>query len=88
MNSKRKLKSYVWHGEQCFFVSTIERDSSACVTPAPRYHETIAWVYDWDGAETVGDMIWMEGEGECFAQHQHICEQLFRTGEVVDDGEN
>ncbi len=24
-----KLKSYVWHDEKCYFVSTIERDSSA-----------------------------------------------------------
>lgn len=76
----RKLKSYVWHGEQCFFVSTIERDSSAMVGgPPARFHETLAWEYDWETKER-GDIVAQDGDGEAFQQHFSMCELLFRSG--------
>ena len=34
------------HNGKWFFVSTIERDSSAAVSPPPRYFETLVWEYD------------------------------------------
>ena len=79
MTDKRKLKSYVWHGDSCFFVSTIERDSSAAIIPAPRFYETMAWSYDWEAAER-GELVAHEGEGTAFEQHYEVCRQLFKTG--------
>lgn len=49
MNDTRSIKTYVWHGEQCYFVSTIDRDSSAL--GGPRYAETIVWPFDWNTSE-------------------------------------
>ena len=84
MTNKRILKSYVWHGADCFFVSTIERDSSADVTPAPRYFETIAWLYDWDDKARIR-LVGMDGSGPAFSQHFAMCRQLYDTGEFRDD---
>lgn len=85
MKDKRQLKSYVWHKDKCFFVSTIERDSSAAVAPpAPRYFETIAWDYDWDTGER-GSSVGMEGDGPAFLQHFLMCETLYKHGEVPDN---
>ena len=85
MPDKRELKSYVWHKDQCYFISTIERDSSAMVgPPSPRFHETIAWEYDWNSIER-GKMIAQEGAGGAFEQHYWVCKQLFTHGEIRDD---
>ena len=80
MDDIRKLKSYVWHGRQCFFVSTIERDSSAMVAPPPpRFNETIAWLYDYDARER-GEIVAQVGNGPAFAQHTEVCRQLLEYG--------
>lgn len=82
MEDKRKLKSYVWHGGQCYFVSTIERDSSAMVgPPAPRFNESTAWEYDYETSNR-GEMVAQEGSGPAFLQHFLMCEHLFKYGEV------
>ena len=80
-----KLKSYVWHGEQCFFVSTIERDSSAMVAPPPpRFNETIAWEYNYSLRER-GCQVAHVGDGPAFTQHTEVCRQLFADGKYIDD---
>ena len=82
MPDKRELKSYVWHKEKCFFISTIERDSSAMAgLPLPRFYETMAWVYDWDFRER-GIIVAQEGDGGAFEQHYRICKELCDSGEV------
>ena len=87
MDDVRKLKTYVWHGDKCFFVSTIERESSAMVQPpAPRFNETLAWNYDWDRGVR-GDIVAQDGEGEACDQHTRMVEQLYVTGKYVEDGE-
>ena len=78
----RQLKSYVWHFAQCFFVSTIERKSSAIEGPL-RYMETIAWEYDWK-RKIRQEMVVQTGEGNAFDQHFEVCKQLHRTGKFVD----
>jgi hypothetical protein len=84
---ERKIKSYVWHGDECFFVSTIERDSSATMeAPASRFHETLAWEYNWETTER-GAIVMQDGSGEAFAQHYRVCEHLFRCGNVAQDDE-
>ncbi|HUS40475.1 MAG TPA: hypothetical protein VMX74_13565 [Pirellulales bacterium] len=85
MTSEPLIKSYVWHGNDCFFVSTIERDSSAMVAPpAPRYAETIAWLYDYDDQSRI-KQVGMDGSGPAFSQHFAMCRQLYDTGEVRDE---
>jgi hypothetical protein len=80
----RKLKSYVWHGEQCFFVSTIERDSSAASEPPPRrFHETIVWEYDWETTER-GEMVAQDGSHSGL-KHFEICKQIYLHGKYDDD---
>lgn len=79
MVSLPKIKSYVWHGDECFFVSTIELDSSAAISPSPRYFETMAWEYDYATQER-GESVAFEGDGPALAQHFRVCEQLYRTG--------
>ena len=81
MTDDRVLKTYVWHGEQCYFVSTIIRDSSAFVSPPPRYAETIAWEFDWS-KNVRGNLLAMDGDGEAFTQHMRMCERIYKTGKA------
>ena len=57
----RIIKTYVWHGDKCFFVSTIERESSAMEGPR-RYNETIVWKCEWE-----------KGEREMLHQYETTC---------------
>lgn len=74
----KQLKSYIWNriSGKCFYVSTIERDSSAPSSPALRYMETIAWEYDWDTKKR-GDIAVQENNGPAFKQHFSIYECLY-----------
>ena len=79
MNDERVIKSFVWHERRCFFVSTIERDSSAMLGPE-RYYETMVWEFDWEKNER-GDLIAQEGCPRGFLkEHFHVCERLHETG--------
>ena len=85
----RQLKSYVWHRTtgRCFFVSTIERDSSAMTEPPPmRFMETIAWEYDWD-SRMRGELVAMDGSNNVLIQHFEMCRQLYNTGEYKSQEE-
>ncbi len=93
MDNTRQLKTYVWHDDQCFFVSTIERDSSAAETdPPPRFMETFVWEYDWSkgtrgsltDATTGADCMVV---GDAFEQHMEVCRQLYLTGKFTEDGD-
>ncbi len=82
---KRIMKNYVWHEGKCFFVSTIDRNSSAM--EGGRFAETIAWEYDWDKAER-GEQIGMDGGASgSIARHIRMCKLLHDTGkaEIEDD---
>lgn len=74
-------KSYVWHDDQCFFVSTIRRvyDSAAC--GATIGMETLVWKYDFD-AKQRGELI---GHMGGIVDHQRICRCLINDGEMLDD---
>lgn len=79
MTDDRIIKTHVWHGDQCFFVSTIERDSSAAECQS-RYNETMVWTYDWDKRER-GEIIWQDETCRgSICLHQKIVQQLFETG--------
>ena len=83
MDDRRVIKSYVWHGDDCFFVSTIERDSSASLPPPlPRFNETLAWQYDYETMER-GDIVATDGDFQgCLRTHFAVCEQLAKHGRV------
>jgi hypothetical protein len=79
-SNNRVMKSYVWYQEQCFFVSTIDRNSSSMM--GGRYAETMAWVYDWETAVR-GEQVGMDEsvEGSIFA-HLKMCQSLHDTGKA------
>lgn len=81
--TKKLLATYVYFESRCFFVSTIERESSAAVSPPPRFAETMVWDFDCQSRER-GDIVAQAGDGEAFRQHFGVCEQLFRTGKYQE----
>jgi hypothetical protein len=86
-NDETRFKTYVWHGDECFFVSTIERDSSAMMDPPPRFHETLVWAYDYRLGVRLGDVLYYEGNGPAFKQHTEVVRQLFETGKYVQESD-
>jgi len=80
MSDERQIKSYVWHGGKCFFVSTILRDSSACEGPR-QYNETMVWPYDWETATRSPNFIYQDGDtAGSIRQHIKACERIHATG--------
>lgn len=80
---KRVIKTYVWHKNKCFFVSTIERDSSAAEGPR-RYNETLVWRYNWAKRER-GALLYQESDMRgSISRHQCVVAALFRDG-CLDD---
>jgi hypothetical protein len=79
MTDKCLIRSYVWHEGQCFYVSTIDRDSSAMLGPR-RFAETIVWKFDFD-ANVRGEQMSMHSglEGSVFT-HLKVCGCLHETG--------
>ncbi len=80
---ERKLKTYVFHGDKCFFVSTIIRDSSAVGYPS-RYAETMTWEHDWHTNER-GKCVDQDGSGDAFRQHMRVVEDFYRYGKRDSD---
>jgi nitrate reductase beta subunit len=83
MTDERKLKSYVFHGDQCYFVSTIMRDSSAVGYPS-RYAETMTWEYDWKTNER-GKIVDQDGSGDALTQHMRVVSDFYRCGKRKDE---
>lgn len=81
---RRVIKSFVWHGDKCFFVSTIERDSSAPILPTPRYNETLIWEYDWEKKERL--LLIYQGDDMRGSISKHLCwcSAIHRDGCIED----
>lgn len=87
MSDTRLIKSDVWHGEEYFYVSTIERDSSAMLGPR-RFVETIVWRFNREKNER-GDLVFTAGASWGISKHFNICKHLFERGlEGLDETEN
>ncbi len=86
MQSKALAQTYVWHEGKGFFVSTIDRESSAMY--AGVYAETMAW--EWDSEERVrGELVGQDESGQgSIARHMLMVQRLYETGraEPADDG--
>lgn len=74
MNSIKIAQSYIYSQ---WFVSTIERDSSAMVSPPLRFYETIVW--EWNPAtKENGKMLYIGEGGESY--HSEVCRTLIING--------
>tara|TARA_R110000823_G_C15769941_1_gene483915 strand:- start:282 stop:554 length:273 start_codon:yes stop_codon:yes gene_type:complete len=75
VKNKPIWKSYVWHEDNCYLVSTIERiyDTIEGETHGP---ETLVWKYDCNKRER-GDMIHQGGGG---ADHKMVCMCIMTFG--------
>lgn len=76
----RVWKSYVWHKDKCWFVSTIERDYDT-YEGVSRGQETIVWEYDYE-ASARGKMI---AQGSHICDHQTMCRNLINDGVIPDE---
>ena len=75
------MQTYVFHGKKAWFVSTIDRRSSAQLNPC-MYAETLIFEWDKDTRER-GEMVFQDEDGEgMIGTHMRICKILFETGEV------
>ncbi|MES2530460.1 MAG: hypothetical protein V4636_05455 [Pseudomonadota bacterium] len=82
MSDSRDIKTYVWHGEQCYFVSTITRDSSC--EAGHRFSETIVWEYDWATGKRGGCAIGeFSSPADSIEEHQRQVAALHATGECA-----
>ena len=86
MESTNVIKSYVWYKNDCFFVSTMERDSSASTEPpGSRFNETIVWVYDYENKERK-EMISVKNDRQgSIETHNEVCLSLNKFGMVMVD---
>lgn len=79
MSSIPQVQSYLWHGDRAFFVSTIERESSAIAAPG-RYNETMAWEWDPTTKER-GEIVGMDETVKgSLAAHYRVVDALYVTG--------
>lgn len=74
----RVIKSHVWHEGKCFFVSTINRESSAMY--GGRFAETIVWEYDWDERKRGQILHQDEAMEDCISTHLRIVKTLNLLG--------
>lgn len=81
------ISSYVHHGAEVFFVSTIARNSSAVAAPDYRYHETIVW--EWlPSLRQQGAMLHTSSSGlGSLSDHFRICEAFYRIGSPPEETE-
>lgn len=76
MDSKKCIQSYVYVGDKRYFVSTIERDSSAELGPADRYNETL--VFDCpERGEEAKLLSQHEDVSGYIDTHFDVCQRLF-----------
>ena len=78
----KMMKSYVWHKDKCFFVSTINRKSSAY--PGMIYSETMVFTYDCSTKERVGLFYQGKHGRNDIDLHLAVCRQLHDNGDIKE----
>ena len=82
----RIIQTYVMHGDKEYFISTINRESSAMYGGI--YAETLVWEYDRENQER-GDMVGQdEGPRDTIGAHMRMVERIFKTGVCSDPEED
>ena len=82
MTEERVIKTFVWHDGKCYFVSTINRPSSAIY--GGRFAETIVWEYGWDERERGALIHQDEALEDCISTHLRVVNNLHLTGSPKD----
>lgn len=84
---KTLAQTHVWHGEKAFYVSTINRQSSAIFYYSRIYAETLVWEWNPETRQR-GDLIGQDEhcEDSLFA-HQRMVQRLFDTGKCEERSE-
>ena len=78
----KKIQSYVWHGDKCYFVSTVEIKTNppGDLLPKP-VNETMMWEYDYDSRQPGKDFLIQDFDvAGSIKLHLNICEQIFKGG--------
>ena len=77
MNTK-VAQTHVWHEGACFFVSTINRESSSIL--GGTFAETLVWKWD-EATRQRGDLIGQTGGStDSIHAHQAMVKRLHETG--------
>lgn len=84
--SKKLIQSYVYCSDKCFFVSTINRESSSMLGPG-EYAETMVWLWDEQTKERGKFIGQDEGSRDSIVTHNRICKRLSETGKFEEDEE-
>ncbi len=81
--SDKLIQSYVWHEGRVFFVSTINRESSAMHAPGI-YAETMVWECKTTAPYRRMNRILYQGEDAMGSIHEHlsVCVRLATTGKA------
>lgn len=83
--SHHLIQSHVWHGDKCFCVSTINRQSSAALAFHNQYAETMVWDFDLEAKQN-GELLGQaEGPRDDISIHLDICRKLRATGRMEDE---
>ena len=81
------IQSYVHHHDKVFFVSTINRKSSAVLSYDAVYAETFVWEWD-EKTQTRGEQVGQDSDGEdCIRMHLNLCKRFFEHGKQHEDEE-
>jgi hypothetical protein len=80
--SKALIQSHVRHGDKWFYVSTINRESSAVASYGATYAETIAWEFE-PASKQRGDIVaQVSATTDSLSGHFKVCKALFEGGEL------
>lgn len=82
------IKTYVWHDGQCYFVSTIDRESSAALAQDLVYAETMVWKVDFATGVRGAMVHQAEGPRGSISEHMAICQRLRATGNAEASAES
>lgn len=81
-------RTYVWHNDKCFAVSTINRASSAVAAYGHMYSETMVW--EWDAA--AGEAGRLIGQDDSWKdnirQHIEIVQRLRDRGTMEEPNDD
>lgn len=82
-NKMKLIQTYVFHKDRKFFISTINRLSSAA--DGGRYAETMVWDIT-EGASNKGELIGQtDGGWNCISTHLKVCADIYNNGKMGDD---
>ncbi|MNR08095.1 hypothetical protein D3C85_1242370 [compost metagenome] len=77
--NKKLIQTYVYFEDKCYFVSTIDRESSSMY--GGRYAETMVWEIDPKTNERMGFLYQDEDYEGNIRTHNNVCNMIFNEGE-------